>query len=63
VEEDCIFQEREAEEGQANVQAKATACEEVARAVMEKLMQEQQECDAIAAQEDHIHQEREAEKA
>jgi len=65
--EDRIRQEREAEEVQAKVQAQAAACEEAARAVAEKLMQEQRERDAIAAQfraqEDHIRQEREAEEA
>ena len=59
--EDRIRREREAEESRAKAQAEAAAHEEAAHAVVEKLMQEQRERDAIAAREDRIRQESEAE--
>ena len=59
--EDHIRQEREAEESRAKAQAEDAAHEEAAHAVVEKLMQERWEHDAIAAQEDRIHQESKAE--
>ena len=45
--EDHIRQEREAGEGQAKAQAEAAAREDAARAVAAKLIQEQQECEAV----------------
>ena len=47
--EDHIRQEREAEEGQAKAQAEAAAREDAARAVVAKLIQEQQEREVAAA--------------
>ena len=43
MQEDCVFQEKEAEEVRAKVQAEVAAHEEAAHTVAEKLVQEQLE--------------------